>query len=153
MSKENEQTIEVYEQYGQKYLDRNSADIINNSKAKRDDERQIELFKNYTQGFSSEATIFEVGSASGRDARTLMRLGFHNITVSDVAEFFIDYLKKNGFSPIKFNLITDDFPSKYDIILCWAVLVHFKKDEAIKSIKKLPVYFKEKEVDEKRYLR
>lgn len=137
MSRENDLTIEVYEKYGHKYLERNAVDIKNNPKAKADDERQAKLFERYMEDMPPEATIFEVGSASGRDAKTLMRLGYRNIIVSDVADFFIEHLMKEGFSPIKFNLITDEFPGKYDVILCWAVLVHFTKPEAIAAMRKM----------------
>lgn len=137
MSKENEKTIEVYEEYGDKYLARNQAAIKNDPRAQKDDERQKQLLKEYTNGLSLDAKIFEVGSAGGRDAKTLFSLGFKNVIVSDVANFFLNKLKEEGFSPIKFDLINDEFSDKYDFILCWAVLVHFTKDEAKAAILKM----------------
>lgn len=137
MSKENEKTIEVYEKFGDKYLERNRNAVKNDIQAKKDSMRQKELFKTYTKGLPKDAKIFEIGSAGGRDAKYLQSLGFKNIVVSDVANYFLNKLKDEGFSPIKFDLINDEFDNKYDFILCWAVLVHFTKDEAKNSIKKI----------------
>ena len=137
MSKENEKTIEVYEEFGGKYLERNEEAIKNNPRAKKDDEQQKELLKTYMEGLPRDAKIFEVGSAGGRDAKYLHSLGYNNITVSDVADYFLKRLESEGFTPVRFNLIKDDFDDKYDFILCWAVLVHFTKDEAKTAILKM----------------
>lgn len=137
MSKENEKTIEVYEKFGDKYLSRNKNDIKNNLKAKNNNNRHIEQLKKYLDGFSKGTKIFEVGSASGRDAKIIRSFGYKNVVVSDVVNYFLNLLKEEGFSPIKFNLITDEFLEKYGFIYCWAVLVHFTKDEAKMAIKKM----------------
>lgn len=137
MSKENEKTIEVYEEFGGKYLERNEEAIKNNPRAKKDDERQKELLKTYMEGLPRDAKIFEVGSAGGGDAKYLHSLGYNNITVSDVADYFLKRLEREGLTPVRFNLIKDDFDDKYDFILCWAVLVHFTKDEAKTAILKM----------------
>ncbi len=137
MSKENSDTIEVYEKFGDNYLSRNRSDTANDPKAAQDDAYQKEYIAKHTADLPKTAKIFEIGSASGRDAKTLQQLGFTNVTVSDVADFFIDHLKKEGFAPLKFNLITDEFPDSYDLIFCWAVLVHFKKPEVADAIQKI----------------
>lgn len=137
MSRENDVTIEVYEKYGQNYLRRNATAMKDDPKAKIDDEWQAKLFEEYTKDLPLDAKIFEVGSGSGRDAKTLRRLGFRNVVVSDVADFFIEHLMKEGLSPIKFNLISDEFPTEYDAIVCWAVLVHFTKPEAVDAMRKM----------------
>lgn len=137
MSIENDQTIEVYEKYGAKYLARNAEALKDNPQAKKDDEWQRGLISSFVDGLSKDARIFEVGSAGGRDAKFMRELGYKNITVSDAANYFLPLLEKEGFSPIKFNLIKDEFKDKYDFILCWAVLVHFTKREAKDAIKKM----------------
>ncbi len=137
MSKENEKTIEVYEKFGDKYLERNREAVKNDPKAKEDSEKHKEQLKTFLKGLSKDVKIFEVGSAGGRDAKFLRSLGYTNITVSDVANYFLEKLTDEGFSPIKFNLIKDDFDDKYDFILCWAVLVHFTKDEVREAIQKM----------------
>ena len=137
MSKENELTIEVYEKFGDKYLDRNTEDVKNNQRARINNDRHMRQLEKYLYGLSKDSKIFEIGSASGRDAKLIRALGYTNITVSDVANYFLKLLRKEGFSPIRFNLITDDFSEKYDFIYCWAVLVHFTKNEAKQAIKKM----------------
>ena len=137
MSKENEETIEVYEKFGDKYLARDKNELNVNEQALKDDARQKKVIAGYVAGLPDDAEIFEVGSAAGRDAKYLRSLGYKNITVSDVAGFFLDELKKEGFEPVKFNLITDEFDKKYGFIFCWAVLVHFTKDEAKAAIYKM----------------
>lgn len=137
MSIENDKTIEVYEQFGQNYLDRNKRDLETNPHYQEDVRRRREYLANATASLPKDAKIFEVGSASGQEIKTLQSLGFTNITASDVADFFIKNLQKEGLSPIKFNLITDEFPDSYDFIRCSAVLVHFKKDEAKAAIAKM----------------
>lgn len=137
MSKENEKTIEVYEKYGAAYLERDKDALANNPKAQADDVYQRKILAQYMEGLPKDAKIFEVGSGSGRDATRLRELGFTNIVVSDVADFFLEHLRTQGFNPVKFNLISDDFTKKYDFILCWAVLVHFTKEEARAAIVKM----------------
>ena len=137
MSKENEMTIEVYEKFGDKYLSRNKNDIEKNLKAKNNNDRHIKQLEKYLYGMPKDAKIFEVGSASGRDAKIIQSFGYEKIVVSDIAEYFLNLLKEQGFSPVKFNLITDGFSEKYDFIHCWAVLVHFTKNEAKAAIKKM----------------
>lgn len=137
MSRENDQTIEVYERFGDRYLERNQNDINNDPKARDNDDKHILQLKEYLKGLPKDAKIFEVGSAGGRDAKLFQSLGYKNIVVSDVANRFLKLLKEEGFSPIYFNLITDNFLEKYDFIYCWAVLVHFTKNEAKVAIKKM----------------
>ena len=95
MSKENEETIEVYEKFGDKYLVRDKNELNVNEQALKDDARQKKVIAGYVAGLPDDAEIFEVGSAGGRDAKYLRSLGYKNITVSDVAGFFLDELKKN----------------------------------------------------------
>ena len=137
MSKENDLTIEVYNKFGDRYLKRNEEALVENPKALADDERQRMILREYVEGLSKDAKIFEVGSAGGRDARFFLKLGYKNIIVSDIADYFLNELRKEGFEPVKFNLITDEFKDKYDFIFCWAVLVHFTKTEAKEAIFKM----------------
>lgn len=135
MSKENEKTIKVYERIGDEYCKVHSRNY--DEEARLYYEHQRENLSKYTVGLSKSANIFEVGSASGRDIEILRELGFDSIIASDAANCFLRYLKRKGYSPIKFNLLKDEFGEKYDFILCWAVLVHFTKDEAKEAIQKM----------------
>ena len=108
MSRENEITIEVYERFGDKYLERR------NLRDGKNDRRQEELLKTYVKGLPKNAKIFEVGSAGGKDAKYLRSLGYENIIVSDVVNYFLGMLESEGFAPIRFNLIEDDFKETTD---------------------------------------
>lgn len=135
MSKENEETIKVYERIGDEYCKVHSRNY--DEKARLYYEHQRENLSKYTVGLSKSANIFEVGSASGRDIEILRGLGFENIIASDTVNCFLRHLKRKGYSPTKFNLLKDKFGEKYDFILCWAVLVHFTKDEAKEAVQKM----------------
>lgn len=129
MSRENDETIKTYEQYAEQYLARNTTEEA--------DKLRREMLKERLESLLKGAKIFEVGSAGGDDARFIKSLGFENVTASDVAEPFLDKMRKNGLSPIKFDLVRDNFPDKYDLIYCWAVLMHFTKEEAKDALKKI----------------
>ena len=129
MSKENKKTLEVYEKSADKYLERAEDEAV--------EEMRHQMFRECFDGIPEDAKIFEVGSAGGKDASYLRSLGYKNITVSDVADMFLKTLKEVGFDPLKFNLLEDDFPDKYGYIICWAVLMHFTKDEAKAAIRKM----------------
>ena len=45
-------------------------------------------------GLSKESKISEIGSASGRDAKIIQSLGYTNITVSDVTNYFFVLLEQ-----------------------------------------------------------
>lgn len=128
MSIENQKTLKAYEQYASKYL---GQDTSNADKLKQD------MLKKCLADIPKDAKIFEIGSAGGKDAEFFRSLGYKNITVSDVPSHFLNILKKKGFSPIRFNLIEDEFLDKYNLIYCWAVLMHFTKEEAKSSIRKM----------------
>lgn len=128
MSIENQKTLKAYEQHAGKYL---GQDTSNADKLKQD------MLKKCLVDIPKDAKIFEIGSAGGKDAEFFRSLGYKNITVSDVPSHFLNILKKKGFSPIRFNLIEDEFLDKYNLIYCWAVLMHFTKEEAKSSIRKM----------------
>lgn len=74
-----------------------------------------------------QSKIFELGSATGRDAKYLQTLG-HKVDVSDISTPFLNELKNRGFVPYKFNALTDAFPAKeYSLVLANAVLLHLEK--------------------------
>ncbi len=132
MSVENEKTINSYEKYAKEYVNQKNADSNDNII-----KQKHAMLSNCLKGVPKSGRLFEIGSGSGEDAAYIQSLGYSNLIVSDVADSFISILRKKGFSPIKFNLLKNDFPEKYDFIYCWAVLMHFTKKEAGESIKKI----------------
>lgn len=132
MSIKNEKTINSYEKYAKEYVNQKNADSNDNII-----KQKHAMLSNCLKGVPKSGRLFEIGSGSGEDAAYIQSLGYSNLIVSDVADSFINILRKKGFSPIKFNLLKNDFPEKYDFIHCWAVLMHFTKKEAGESIKKI----------------
>ncbi len=129
VSKENEETLEAYEKYADQYLSR--------EKDENAEKQRQEMMKECLAGVSKDAKIFEVGAADGKDAAYFKSLGYENVTVSDATDAFLRVLEEKGFSPLKFNLIEDNFPDDYDFIMCWAVLMHLTKEEAKAAIQKM----------------
>ncbi len=70
------------------------------------------------------ACILEIGSGTGREAQYIKSKGYQ-ITCSDGAYAFVDYLKRAGWAALHINVLRDAIPEKYDMILANAVLPHF----------------------------
>ena len=129
MSQNNKNAIDVYEKYADEYL------VSNTTRA--DDEARKKMLTEHMDGLPKDAKIFEIGSAGGNDAKIMQSLGYSNITVSDITPAFLRELEKKGFSPVKFDLVADNFTDKYDFVYCWAVLMHLTKDEARAGLHKI----------------
>ena len=131
MSRENDETIAVYETDVERYVKRyflpqNDA----NHKMVSD------LIKRSIENFPKNINVFEVGAGPGLYAKYIESIGYH-IEVTDVADGFVEYMKSQGQNASKFNLINDEFTKKYDYILAIAVLLHFTKSEVLGSIRKI----------------
>jgi len=137
MSKENEKTLEVYNQTANIYLSQtNELEKLEPIKIKKKQQELEKLIKNSFSSLSCDAKVFEIGSGDGINAKIIKNLGF-NLTASDVAPDFINNLHVLGINAIKFNALEDDFTDKYDAVFCWRVFVHFTKEDALKVIKKV----------------
>ena len=127
MSEQNAKTLEVYEQTAKIYLENNvKHDNLDPAKAKLKRTRLDEFIKHSFAPLPDHARIFEIGSADGDNAKYLESLGY-DVTASDVATDFLDTLKGRDLAPIKFNVLTDDFPQTYHGIFCWRVFVCSRK--------------------------
>jgi 2-polyprenyl-3-methyl-5-hydroxy-6-metoxy-1,4-benzoquinol methylase len=132
MSKENRETLNAYANGGwREYVENVPKEPFQNPK----------IVENWIQrgvdGLVKSAKIFEIGSASGADAWKFKKLGF-NIITSDAVDGFVNFLRKNGFSETrKFNILSDEFPEKYDAVFANAVLVHLTYDEVREAVKKI----------------
>ena len=58
------------------------------------------------------------------------------MTASDVATDFLATLEARDLHPVKFNVLTDEFPGQYHGIFCWRVFVHFTPDDVLATLKK-----------------
>lgn len=137
MSEENEKTLKVYDKFAKKYLKQT---IVHNKKDPKKAEKKQKWIRDFCrEGFSSlpkKAKILEIGSADGKNAEMLTELGFR-MTASDVAEDFLSEIRKNGLSPIKFNVLKDEFPEKFDGVFLWRVFVHFTKEDVRTALSRI----------------
>lgn len=137
MSRENKETLDVYEELGDRYLERNATTMAGDSRLAEENKENQKFLELSLKGLPKTAKIFEIGSAGGRDMKHIRSLGYSNIMTSDAVERFIKILRDEGFPVKKFDLITDDFDEAYDYVLANAVLVHFTKKEAKAAIRKV----------------
>ncbi len=129
MSTQNQKTLEAYDKVAANYL--NGAKQF----GEKEDKWTQEFIKTTFACIPKGGRVFEVGSANGNLAKLIRKRGF-DVTASDVADVFLAAIKKNGFGPIKFNLLEDSFPEKYDAIICWKVFVHFTADDVREALTK-----------------
>lgn len=137
MSKENERTLEVYQEKASVYLKTSAEhDRLDPSKANNKRKKLEELIKASFASLPEHAKIFEIGSGDGLNAKFIESLGFE-VTASDTADAFIEETRRQGIDTIKFNALQDSFSEKYFAMFCWRVFVHFTKEDAQKVIQKV----------------
>lgn len=138
MSKENQKTLEVYEELFQEYFNGTKRRIKSRGTEKTAKKAEVE-HSFWFEGFKAldtHADILEIGSADGLGAKALAKHGF-NVTTSDTVGGFIKELEKNGLKPIKFNVLIDHLDCHFDGVLAWHVFVHFTPEDlkiALKNI-------------------
>ena len=127
MSEANNRTVESYNAHIQEYIDGTSHEVSG-------------VVKDWLDGsladVSKDARILEFGSAFGRDAEHLVKLGYV-VECTDAAPAFVDLLQQKGFDAKVINTITDELPQGLDFVLANAVLLHFTRDEVSRVIKKV----------------
>ena len=80
------------------------------------------------------ARVLEIGSGGGRDAPVLRDLGI-SVRLTDVAQGFVELLRKKGFEAERLNPLTDDLedPQRpgvpYDGIWACASLIHVARED------------------------
>lgn len=84
----------------------------------------------------TNAQIIEIGSAFGRDAKYIESCGF-SVDRTDATIGFVHLLQNEGHLVHKFNILTDDFSSPYDLVFANAVFLHFNHEELIGVLKKV----------------
>ncbi|MBM3198601.1 MAG: hypothetical protein FJZ58_05035, partial [Chlamydiae bacterium] len=114
MATPNERTLSSYELATQEYVQGTATEVSGSFKKWIDATLAL---------LSEEAEIFEIGSGFGRDAKYMESYGFH-VERSDATEAFIALMQTEGYAALYFNVITDTFPSTYDLIFANAVFLH-----------------------------
>lgn len=129
MSRENDETLKIYDDYAKVYLETGIIHDQNDpEKAQKKRKNLNEFLKNSFSSLQPSAKIFEIGSGNGADAEFLASLGYR-VHGSDVAEDFINAVKARKIDCTKFNILKDDFNDLYDGMLAWRVFVHFAPED------------------------
>lgn len=137
MSEENKKTLKVYKERAGIYLRNNIIYEIANAEEYELRRKFIEnLIRKDFENISINGNVFEVGSGDGKNANYIKSLGY-NITASDTVDIFINNLIELGLKTIKFDLLEDEFPNKYDAILCWRVFIHFTFEDLATALYKI----------------
>lgn len=84
-------------------------------------------------GLDETAKIFEIGSATGRDAAHFHTRGYQ-VQTSDATKGFVEMLRGQGLDAIQFNVLEDEFPDSYDLIIANAVYLHFTHAQFDKAL-------------------
>lgn len=114
---ENKRTIETYE-----------SDIDEYAKFVDEENRDYSLIYEGLSGLPNTIDIFEIGSGMGIEANKIEELGY-TVQRSDATGSFRQYMANSGKPALDFNVLTDEFPSDYDVILANAVLLHFNRTD------------------------
>jgi len=137
MSIENKKEKKIYKEKAEVYLKNNlKHDSLDMEKAEQKRKKLENLIKTSFFSLPKHAKVFEIGSGDGINAKFIKGLGFE-ITASDTAEAFIEATRNQGLKTIEFDVLEDVFPEKYFAIFCWRVFVHFTKEDALKTIRKV----------------
>lgn len=134
MSIQNEKTIKVYTKKAKQYLINNSK--INPIELKKANNKLHRLIKKWFGLLPKGSKVFEVGSADGVNALYIQKIGL-DITASDIADDFINEIKKKNLNVVKFNILKDRFIEKYSGIFCWKVFVHFTTDDVLTALENI----------------
>lgn len=137
MSRENEQTLKVYDKYGLDYI---KSVLVHNEKdpekaAKKCAETEAFLKKGFLS-LAPRDKILEIGSGSGENAEYLMSLNYR-VMASDVSEQFREIISKKNLKCRKLNILTDEIDSLFDGVLAWRVFVHFTPEDLEVAAKKI----------------
>lgn len=127
MKDTNKKTIQSYESHIAKYIERTPKQIS----------KSVKTWINSTLlNLPANSKIIEIGSGPGTEAKYIEEQGY-KVVRSDATKGFVSLLNNQGYFAKTFNLITDEFDSKYDLVFAHAVLLHLTKNEAIESINKI----------------
>ncbi len=63
---------------------------------------------------------------------------------TDAADGFVTLLQESGYSARRFNILTDDFHSTYDLVFANCVFLHFSPQELKKVLNKIQTCLKDK---------
>jgi uncharacterized protein len=137
MSKENEKTLKVYDEYGFDYVKTTFVHEKKNPEKAAKKQAKTEAFlKESFSALAARDKILEIGSGGGENAEYLTKLEYR-VTASDVSEQFQEVLREKGLKCRKLNILTDEIDELFDGALAWRVFVHFTPEDLEVAAKKI----------------
>jgi SAM-dependent methyltransferase len=82
------------------------------------------------------ATVLEVGSGTGRDARLLEERGLR-VSRSDAARSFVKMLRDDGYQARRLDVRYDDLEGPWDAVFANAVLLHLSRPDLIAVVARI----------------
>lgn len=117
----NQTTLKTYQDNFDKYIAGTPQEVSGTQK---------EWLERVLDRVDRDASILEIGSAFGRDARYMMESGYGNLTVTDAFDAAVRTLNENGFADAKkLNILTDELDGEYGLVYASAVFLHFNEQE------------------------
>lgn len=102
------------------------------------DEYFEHIFSNIEDYINKDSKILDVAGGYGELAKYLVDKGFPNVTVLEMKDECIEYIKKNGLNVMEGNLLNIVVKEQYDLVVCSHDLEHFiDVDTALKKIMEL----------------
>lgn len=124
MSEANQLTVEAYDKAAETYAA--EAELVT-------PEPQQQWMNRVFNGIPKSASVLEIGSAIGREARYLMERGYV-VDTSDASEAFVKYLRDQGFDARQLDIIHETPDKIYDVIVAFAVFVHFDLEDMERAL-------------------
>jgi len=131
MQDKNKLTIEAYNKCAQQYISHTPPSI---------DPAYHELMLKWVDTalelIPDKGSVFEIGSATPRDASYMRSKGKH-VQCSDASIQFVNHMREQGEDALLFDVLKDSIKPGYDMIYANAVMQHFAKDDLYKIMKNI----------------
>jgi SAM-dependent methyltransferase len=131
MSKENEVTLQTYEEKGKLYAESTPERVTPGWTRWLEWNMDLRLIG---------SKILEIGSGSGRDADLMDQIDWmHGDVVdrTDAAQSFVDYQLSQGHDARRLNILTDPIEGQYGMVYASAVFHHFSDDDLHLALEKI----------------
>lgn len=137
MSKQNQETLKVYEYYAADWISCQSRKHAQDpAKYQKKCEAKKERVGRFLEGMSDNPLLLEIGSGAGDDIRMLQELGCR-VCPSDGAQAFVDIMKEKGYDPILLDVSMKQIPGVYDVIYANHVFIHMTSADLSRILPKI----------------
>ncbi len=134
MSKENQQTLEVYESYLGFYLNGEAFKCsLEPGRVAQKNKQLKDRLRFYLDRLSPHPSVLEIGAGPGNDVGILTELGCR-VTVTDGAQSFVDYMKEHGIIASQLNILRGKIKGDYNCVYARNVFVHFTTEDTVNAL-------------------